>query len=90
MLTSLVIVFNQINRFKTCEDYASNKVGVKECYSREELRNANPEAPMRGRTTSEDAVDELLCVVKENHNFKVNELNYMLHINIHLFSLACP
>lgn len=54
-----------------CEDYAANKVGVHECYSRSELKKVNPAAPMRGRSTAEDAVDELLCVVKENHNFKV-------------------
>lgn len=65
----------QVGRFESsnigCEDYAANKAGVYECYSRSELQKVNPEAPMRGRSTSEDAVDELLCVVKENHNFKV-------------------
>lgn len=52
-------------------DLASSKASAHECYSREELKKVNPGAPLKGRSTSEDAVDELLCVVKENHNFKV-------------------
>lgn len=53
-----------------CIDYASTKVTANQCYDAESLKKAQRGAPMRGGITSRDAVDEMLCISKQNNNFQ--------------------
>jgi hypothetical protein len=53
-----------------CIDYASTKFTANQCYDAESLKKAQRGATMGGGITSRDAVDEMLCISKQNNNFQ--------------------
>ena len=54
-----------------CDDEGHAPARERFCYSSEELQKVNPRSPVGGKSTSTDALDEMLCVEKMNKETKV-------------------